>query len=101
MRQWRGPFVAGIMQRMLGMRDLHTQDLQGLAPEAVAALAAQLLGHIRMQGEQLALKDQALQTKTTALQAEIERKDREIAWRDAKLEKLNVELAAYFGERDR
>jgi len=102
--------VAGIMQRMLGMRDLHTLDLQRLAPEAVAALAAQMLGHIRMQGEQLALKDQALQTKVTELQAkatelqakatelqakaaEIERKDREIAWRDAKLEKVNFELA--------
>ena len=89
MRQWCCPLVAGMMQRMLGMRDLHTLDLQGLAPEAVAALAAQMLGHIRMQGEQLALKDQALQTKA----AEIERKDREIAWRDAKLEKVNFELA--------
>ncbi len=91
------------MQRMLGMRDLHTLDLQGLAPEAVAALAAQMLGHIRQQDERLALNAQALQTKSTELQAkttalqaktaEIERKDREIAWRDAKLEKLNVELA--------
>jgi len=96
MRQWCSPLVAGIMQRMHGMRDLDTLDLQGLAPEALAALAAQMLGHIRLQGEQLALKDQALQTKTTALQAktaEIERKDREIAWRDAKLEKVNFELA--------
>ena len=49
MRQWCCPIVAGIMQRMLGMRDLHTLDLQGLAPEAVAALAAQMLGHIRQQ----------------------------------------------------
>jgi transposase len=57
------------MQRMLSMRDLKAQDLHGLTPDAVKALAAQMLEHI------------------------IERKDREIAWRDAKLEKLNFELA--------
>ncbi len=34
------------MQRMLGMRDLKAQDLQGLTPEAVTALAAQMLEHI-------------------------------------------------------
>lgn len=37
------------MQRMLGMRDLKAQDLQGLTPEAVKALAAQMLAHIEHQ----------------------------------------------------
>jgi transposase len=81
--------VVGIMQRMLGMRDLSAQNLQGLTPEAAAALAAQMLQRIQQQDEQLALKDQELQRKL----GEIERKDREIAWRDAKLEKVNFELA--------
>ena len=84
------------MRRMLGMREISAQDLQRLTPKAIAALAAQMLGHIRQQDEQLALNALELQTKTTELQtktAEIERKDREIAWRDAKLEKVNFELA--------
>jgi transposase len=63
------------MQRMLGMREFSTQDLQGLTPEAIAALATQKLQRIRQQDEQPALRD------------------REIAWRDAKLEKVNFELA--------
>jgi hypothetical protein len=36
----------GMMRRMLSMRDLKAQDLQGLSPEAVTALAAQMLDHI-------------------------------------------------------
>jgi len=70
------------MQRMLGMRDLKTQDLQGLTPEAVTALAAQMLEHIEHQAIELERRQQL-----------IERKDRDIAWRDAKLEKVNFELA--------
>ena len=70
------------MQRMLSMPDLKAQDLQGLAPEAVAALAAQMLEHIGHQARELELKQEL-----------IERKQREIAWRDAKLEKVNFELA--------
>ena len=91
------------MQRMLGMRDLQTQDLHGLSPSGLTALAAQMLQHIQQQDEQLALKDQELQRKLGEIEhksaqieqksAELERKDREIAWRDAKLEKVNFELA--------
>jgi len=77
------------MQRMLGMRDLKAQDLHGLTPEAVTALAAQLLEHIRRQDDRLAHNDAEIAVKA----AEIERKDREIVWRDAKLEKVNFELA--------
>lgn len=70
------------MQRMLGMRDLKPQDLHGLTPDAVVALAAQMLEHIASQTQQLDLKDQQIQRQT-----------RDIAWRDAKLEKINFELA--------
>ena len=70
------------MQRMLGMRDLKAQDLHGLTPEALTALAAQMLEHIEHQASELERRQQL-----------IERKDRDIAWRDAKLEKVNFELA--------
>jgi transposase len=70
------------MQRMLGMRDLKAQDLHGLTPDAVTALAAQMLEHIQRQTSEIERQQQL-----------IERKDRDIAWRDAKLEKVNFELA--------
>jgi transposase len=70
------------MQRMLGMRDLKAQDLRGLTPEALTALAAQMLERIEHQASELERRQQL-----------IERKDRDIAWRDAKLEKVNFELA--------
>ena len=71
-----------MMQGMLGMRDLKAQDLYGLAPQAVTALAAQMLEHIEQQARQIEFKEQ-----------QIQRQARDIAWRDAKLEKLNFELA--------
>jgi len=67
---------------MLSMRDLKAQDLQGLSPEAVTALAAQMLERIEQQARELEVKQKL-----------IERKDRDIAWRDAKLEKVTFELA--------
>jgi transposase len=77
------------MQRMLGMRELKAQDLQGLKPEALTALAAQMLEHIELQAQELQLKQELIEHK----QQLIERKDRDIAWRDAKIEKVNFELA--------
>jgi transposase len=70
------------MQRMLGMHDLKAQDLHGLTPSDLAALAAQMLEHIHGQAGELERRQQL-----------IERKDRDIAWRDAKLEKVSIELA--------
>jgi len=66
---------------MLGMRDLKPQDLQGLSQEAVTALAAQMLGHIEKQARDLEVQHKLLQ-----------RKDRDIAFRDAKIEKITFEL---------
>ena len=44
------------MRRMLGMRDLKPQDLRGLSPETITALAAQMLGHIEQQARDLEIK---------------------------------------------
>ena len=70
------------MPLMLSMRDLKPQDLQGLSQEAITVLAAQMLGHIEQQARDLESQHKLLQ-----------RKDRDIAWRDAKIEKITVELA--------
>lgn len=78
-----------MMRRMLSMRDLKAQDLQGLTPETVTALAAQMLDRIEQQTREIELQRRDLEVK----QKLIERKDRDIAWRDAKLEKINFELA--------
>ena len=69
------------MRRMLSMRDLKPQDLQGLSQEAVMALAAQMLGRIEQEARDLEVKQKLL-----------ERKDRDIAYRDAKIEKITFEL---------
>jgi transposase len=81
---------------MLSMRDLKAQDLQGLPPEAVTALAAQMLEHIEHQADELESKGRELESRSHELELKqklIERKDRDIAWRDAKLEKVTFELA--------
>jgi transposase len=84
------------MRHMLSMRDLKAQDLQGLLPEAVTALAVQMLEHMQHQANELESAGRELQSKDHALELKqklIERKDRDIAWRDAKLEKVTFELA--------
>ena len=73
------------MQRMFSMRELKAQDLRGLTPEAVTALAAQMLEHIEHQASELERRRQLIEVK----QQLVERKDRDFAWRDAKLEKVN------------
>jgi hypothetical protein len=88
LRQWHEAARLGKMRRMLGMRDLKPQDLQGLSPEAVTALAAQMLEHIRHQANELESKGHELERQQKLL----ERKDRDIAWRDAKIEKITFEL---------
>ena len=56
------------MQRMLSMRDLKPQDLQGLSPDTVAALAAQMLEHIRHQASELQSKGHELELQQKLLQ---------------------------------
>jgi transposase len=81
MRQWHKVDGLGKMRRMLSLRDLKPQDLQGLSPETVTVLAAQMLKHIEQQTRDLEVKQKLL-----------ERKDRDIAYRDAKIEKITFEL---------
>ena len=77
------------MQRMLSVRDLKPQDLQGLSPDTVAVLAEQMLEHIRQQASELQSQGHELELQQKLLQ----RKDRDIAYRDAKIEKITFELA--------
>ena len=74
---------------MLSMRDLKPRDLQGLSQEAITALAAQMLGHIEHQANELEIKGHELELQQRLLA----RKDRDIAWRDSKIEKITFELA--------
>lgn len=69
------------MQRMLGAGDLLAANPSGLSAEA-AALIAQLRQRLQDQEQQLAERDALLQ-----------RKDREIALREARIEKITFELA--------
>jgi transposase len=74
---------------MLDLRDLKAHDLHGLSPDAVAALAQQMLQHIEQQAGELQQKDREIERKAQ----EIARKDREIALREARVEKVQFELA--------
>src|SRR5206468_5629423 len=76
------------MQRMLSMRDLKPQDLQGLSQESITALAAQMLEHIQHQAHEIEGRHRELELQQKLL----ERKDREIAFRDSKIEKITFEL---------
>ena len=75
-RQWPEVDGLGKMRHMLSMRDLKPQDLQGLSPEAITALAAQMLQHrgrrsngsktiILLQGEYL-MPDRAMELRHLA-----------------------------------
>lgn len=78
------------MLRMLGMRVPPATDLQGLPPEALV-LIEQMQRHIERQDEALLAHRQQLAEG----QALLQRKDREIALRDAKLQKLEFEIARF------
>lgn len=76
---------------MLGTHDLPPLNLQALPPEAAAWVA-----RWQHAEQQLALREQALVVRDRELdQARdlLQRKDRDIAWRDAKIEKITFELA--------
>jgi transposase len=76
---------------MLGMHDLPPLNLQALPPEAAAWIA-----RWQHAEQQLALRNKALVERDRELgQARdlLQRKDRDIAWRDAKIDKITFELA--------
>jgi len=88
---------------MLDVNAIVDADLQGLSPEAITALAQQMLGHIQEQRQHLQQRDERIAEQANELaqqdhqieqQArEIERKDAELQFKTAKLEKVNFELA--------
>jgi hypothetical protein len=53
---------------MPGMHDLTAKDLQGLTPEAMAALAQQMLQHIEQQAREIALKQEQIELKEQQIQ---------------------------------
>lgn len=65
----------GQHERMHDMDALQSQDLRGLTPQALEALAQRMLVHVQQQAREIA------------------RRDGEIVWRDAKIEKITFELA--------
>ena len=70
---------------MLDVRDFKAQDLRGLSPEALAAVAEKMLAHIAEQSKRIDSQAQA------------------IKWRDAKIESITFQLARFkawkFGAR--
>lgn len=69
---------------MLALHELKEQDLPGLPPEALAALARQMLERLREQGSHLEQRDER-----------IDRQAREIRLKDARIDKLTLELARH------
>ncbi len=52
---------------MLGMHDLKAQDLHCLTPEAVKALAAQMLEHIEHRASELQRRPQLIKRKDESI----------------------------------
>ena len=76
------------MRRMLGLPQLPSIDEQKL-PADVLQMLHQMRQQLERKDRELSDKDRELSEKSQ----EIEHKSREIAWRDARLEKINLELA--------
>jgi len=74
---------------MLDVNTLTAKDLKGLSKGAVNELAAALLAQLATNVEQLCAAQAALQAKN----AHIARRDREIKFKDAKIERITFELA--------
>lgn len=77
---------------MVDLSTLRAEDLKALPPEAMAELAARMLAELGAKNRQLEQQ-----------QALVQRRDAEIKFKDAKLEKVTFELARYkawkFGAR--
>ena len=78
---------------MLDVNAIVDADLEGLSPEAITALAQRMLGHIRQQRQHLQQRDERIAHQA----GEIERKDAELQFKTAKLDKVNFELARLKG----
>lgn len=77
---------------MQALLDLKDEDLQGLAPEAIAALAQQMLQRLRQQDSEIKFKDAKIEKITFQLA-------RLKAWKfGAKTESMNAEQKRLFEE---
>jgi transposase len=74
---------------MLDVNAIVDADLKGLSPEAITTLAQRMLGRLREQQQHLQQRDERIAHQA----GEIERKDAELRFKTAKLEKVNFELA--------
>jgi transposase len=81
------------------MLDLHAvkgQDLKALSPEALAALATQMLAHIDEQARQIDQQSQRIDQQTqhiSSLGLQVDSQAQGIKWRDAKIEAITFQLA--------
>ena len=73
------------------MREITEDQLKGLGPEEMAALAQQMLQRLREQDAALEQRDRQIARRDEQLQ----RKEHELRHKDAKLEKLTFELARF------
>ena len=67
---------------MLDVRHFKAQDLCGLSPEDLAAVAEQMLAHIGEQSKHIGEQSKRIDSQAQA-----------IKWRDAKIESITFELA--------
>src|ERR1700712_3056951 len=74
---------------MLDVHTLKATDLKGLSKSAMTELATELLARVVADGNQLFAGQAALEPKD----AHIARRDREIKFKDAKIERITFELA--------
>jgi transposase len=76
-------------ERMLDLRELKAEDLKGLDPSQVAALAQQMLAHIHAQDAHIGEQARGIQERDQR----IENQARDLKYKQAKLEKVTFELA--------
>ena len=69
---------------MLDVRALKAQDIRGLSPDALAALAEQMLAHIGEQSKHIGEQGKRIDSQAQA-----------IKWRDAKIESITFQLARF------
>ena len=75
---------AGHTVHMLDVRHFKAQDLCGLSPEDLAAVAEQMLAHIAQQSKHIGEQSKRIDSQAQA-----------IKWRDAKIESITFQLARF------
>lgn len=92
--QWSGHTV-----HMLDVRNFKAQDLRGLSPDALAAVAEQMLAHIGEQSKHIDSQAQAIKWRDAKIQSITFQLARFKAWKfGAKTEAMNAEQRALFEE---